>query len=819
MSAGVRRRLSTENAVFAAGHVPTADVPVITIIGANPVRVEESSVGDYQDMSAVCQDKADGDISNHLQIKGTVINLSTPGTYQVHYTCTNSQGVKASPKSRTIIVLAHKDPNHPVLCPHPNPTCVPARPGCAYHKSEEKEEHGCLRFPCGELRCEATLAACPNLQEAFPCNAFPCPVDCIQNSWSNWSTCSRSCGTGYQQRGRTTVTHAAFGGKACGISSTTRVCNPARCPIDCEVTAFSPWTTCSKSCGGGMKTRQRGVNIFAAFGGVPCPTNLYEVAPCKTDACPVDCVVSTFTPWSACSKSCGVGEQTRTRTIDIETESGGKVCPDLSETQQCEGYKCTQDCIVSAFTEYTTCTKSCGGGSRSRSRSVLHAAAWGGQACPLLVEVETCKTDECPVDCIYGAWSSWSPCGKTCGGGTTTRSRSIERPMAWGGKACPNTNDVLSCNTSPCPIDGAVEEWTQWTPCTLTCGPGTQSRSRAVINYPQFGGVALPLLEETQDCNTGPCPVHCVVSEFSAWTGCAQSCGATTPQTRSRSIIVMPAHGGTICPDLEEKRKCNTSPCPVDCVQTPFTPWSHCSATCAEGTVWRMRQTVTHPAHGGIACGVPFEQQPCNNGPCPVHCQVSLFTEWTTCSKSCGGGTQSRARTVVRHPNHGGYQCPSLGEERQCNTMYCAVDCVVGEWGTWESYASGGANVRRTRPITTPVVHGGAACPHLSETKVWHEHYGCMEHDKLGSWSQCTKDCDSGVRYRYREHVSCSHSAVVKMNLKFRQAQRCNTASCAAGVVSPVRAVTVPAIATATATQLSEEVADEDWEEWRRQQQ
>ena len=838
------------------------DVPVITILGANPLRVEESDKGDYQDMSAVCQDKKDGDISNYLQIKGAVINLAKPGTYHVEYTCTSSQGAKASPKRRTIIVLAHKDPNHPVLCPHPNPTCVPARPGCQYVKSEEKEEHGCLRFPCGELTCEASLASCPPLQESYPCNVAPCAVDCEQTAFTGWSTCSRSCGTGYQQRTRSTTRPANFGGKICGPSSETQQCNPARCPVDCQVTSFSDYTSCSKSCGGGLQTRQRGVNVFAAFGGVSCPTNLYEVQPCGTDACPVDCEVSTFSVWSACSKSCGVGVQTRTRTIAVETESGGKACPDLSEVQQCEGYKCTQDCIVSAFTQWTTCTRSCGGGTKDRSRSVQHPAAWGGQACPRLAEKEVCNAQRCPEDCEFTQWSNWASCTKSCGLGASSRSRSIQRPMAWGGKACPLIHAERPCNAIPCAIDGRVTSWASWSSCSLTCGRGTTTRTRTVEQYPMFGGVTLPILSETQDCNDGPCPVHCAVglwtpwstcsmscgvglqrrarsivtnpiistggfacppltevqpctvvecpvhcaiSLWSSWSRCHATCGATTPQQRTRSVTTPPEYGGNVCPELEEKQDCNTQCCPVDCKQTPFTPWSSCGKTCGDSMQWRMRQTLTHPACGGVTCGVPYAEQVCNDGPCPVHCEVSLFTKWTTCTKSCGGGSQSRARTVVAHPNHLGYVCPSLSEARQCNTMNCPEDCEVGDWSGWHSYANGGANVQRVRSITMPVAYGGVPCPILSETKVWHEKYACQEHNKYGGWSQCTKDCDSGVRYRFREHVTCSHVAVVKMHLKFRQAQRCNTHSCAKGVHPAVRAVTPPAIATATATQLSEE--------------
>ncbi|XP_071537523.1 uncharacterized protein [Panulirus ornatus] len=50
---------------------------------------------------------------------------------------------------------------------------------------------------------------------------------------------------------------------------------------------------------------------------------------------PRDCRVSEWSEWSPCSKTCGIGEQTRTRTILKDARRGGKVCPVLEETTWC----------------------------------------------------------------------------------------------------------------------------------------------------------------------------------------------------------------------------------------------------------------------------------------------------------------------------------------------------------------------------------------------------------------------------------------------------------------------------------------------------
>ena len=52
------------------------------------------------------------------------------------------------------------------------------------------------------------------------------------SSWAQWSSCSKTCGTGVQKRKRTVSTKAKYGGKKCdGSNKATRSChNKRRCP-------------------------------------------------------------------------------------------------------------------------------------------------------------------------------------------------------------------------------------------------------------------------------------------------------------------------------------------------------------------------------------------------------------------------------------------------------------------------------------------------------------------------------------------------------------------------------------------------------------
>ena len=55
---------------------------------------------------------------------------------------------------------------------------------------------------------------------------------------------------------------------------------------------------------------------------------------------PVDCKMSGFTEWSACSRSCGVGKSVRTRFPEVLPRGGGKSCPVNTETKDCENKAC-----------------------------------------------------------------------------------------------------------------------------------------------------------------------------------------------------------------------------------------------------------------------------------------------------------------------------------------------------------------------------------------------------------------------------------------------------------------------------------------------
>ncbi|XP_035691280.1 hemicentin-1-like [Branchiostoma floridae] len=362
--------------------------------------------------------------------------------------------------------------------------------------------------------------------------------------------------------------------------------------------------------------------------------------------------------------------------------------------------ECAREVIDGGWSDWSAwsdCSVTCGVGTQTRSRTCTNPAPANGGADCEGDDEETQDCDSgvsCPVDGGWSDWNPWSDCSVTCRVGTQTRSRTCTNPApANGGADCEGDNEeTQDCDSGvSCPVDGGWSEWNPWSDCSVTCGVGTQTRSRTCTNpAPADGGADCEGdNEETQDCDSGvSCPVDGGWSDWSAWSDCSVTCGVGT-QTRSRTCTnPAPANGGADCEgDDEETQDCDSGvSCPVDGGWSEWNPWSDCSVTCGVGTQTRSRTcTNPAPADGGADCeGDDEETQDCNSGvSCPVDGVWSTWLAWSTCTQSCGGGTQVRQRQCNNPPpSSGGNTCVgSQAQSQQCSTWACpdcAGTCAVG---------------------------------------------------------------------------------------------------------------------------------------------
>ncbi|XP_033860615.1 adhesion G protein-coupled receptor B3-like isoform X1 [Acipenser ruthenus] len=217
--------------------------------------------------------------------------------------------------------------------------------------------------------------------------------------------------------------------------------------------------------------------------------------------------------------------------------------------------------------------------------------------------------------------------------------------------------------------DSGTEDWSQWSSCSVTCGQGSQVRTRACVS--PYGTHCSGPLRESRVCNnTALCPVHGSWEEWSPWSLCSFTCGRGQ-RTRTRTCV-SPQYGGRACDGPETQTKlCNIALCPVDGQWQEWSAWSECSVTCSNGTQQRTRQ-CSAAAHGGSECrGHWAESRECYNPDCTANGQWNPWGHWSGCSKSCDGGWQRRIR-VCQGVAITGQQCEGTGEDvRKCSEKRC----------------------------------------------------------------------------------------------------------------------------------------------------
>jgi len=134
-------------------------------------------------------------------------------------------------------------------------------------------------------------------------------------------------------------------------------------------------------------------------------------------------------------------------------------------------------------------------GKRTRGREKIGPYPPGvGEECTGPDSTTEFCTDQkyCPVDCVWDQWGSWQKCSKTCGAGTTIRTRDVKVQAQHGGKPCEGpakeSKECESLPPCPKPIDCEWDQWGSWQKCSKTCGTGLTIRTRDVKVQEQHGG-------------------------------------------------------------------------------------------------------------------------------------------------------------------------------------------------------------------------------------------------------------------------------------------------------------------------------------------
>jgi len=150
----------------------------------------------------------------------------------------------------------------------------------------------------------------------------------------------------------------------------------------------------------------------------------------------------------------------------------------------------------------------------------------------------------------------------------------------------------------------------------------------------------------------------------------------------TREITQMNNEHGVKCPSLSWEIKCGRKPCEVDCEQSEWGGYSDCTAECGGGVQSKTRTIITKPRNGGTKCELNTETISCNSFSCNRDCSL---TDWVyrPCSVACGGGWEVRRKHETR-PKRGEGKCPKKKsrmryQKRRCNQHACRGDeeCVA----------------------------------------------------------------------------------------------------------------------------------------------
>ncbi|XP_054982767.1 A disintegrin and metalloproteinase with thrombospondin motifs 16 [Sorex araneus] len=303
---------------------------------------------------------------------------------------------------------------------------------------------------------------------------------------------------------------------------------------------------------------------------------------------------------SACSVSCGGGHLTTQERCyqDLRAPVDASLCNPATRPAAgvlpCGNSACPPSWSLGSW---SACSRTCGGGTQSRAVDCARRAQRQLQPLPAGLcpqpapsRRRACQAHSCPP--VWGT-GPWAECSRPCGKGWRKRTvacrssdPSSPEDALLPDALCaplPRPSAQEPCVRRRCPRPKKLQ-WlvSAWSQCSVSCGSGTQRRVRRCAEkyvsgkYRELpaescGPLAPPALELERACGAGPCSAPApgggplqAAWLASPWSQCSASCGGGV---RTRSVQCL--RGGRLAPDCPLPHRpaaslaCNTHFCPV----------------------------------------------------------------------------------------------------------------------------------------------------------------------------------------------------------------------------------------------------------------
>jgi len=238
----------------------------------------------------------------------------------------------------------------------------------------------------------------------------------------------------------------------------------------------------------------------------------------------------------------------------------------------------------------------------------------------------------------WGAWSASQECRGTCGQGRQMRTR-----VCINGDSCPGHRiEYVPCDLAPCKY--YWDTWSNWSACSTSCGLGTRKKTRKC----KYGEITRNN-NECRDVTDFVSPVTAsIISGDTTRAELVENCNLAPcsgdDEHNSRPVRFIESDSEYYAYDDEYDVYGMFSSLDMLSEKKSFWgAWSthhDCIGRCGVGQQTRTRMCI-NSEYGG--CDGPTRSTvPCQLKPCKFFWDT--WSEWSDCSKSCGGGVKTKTR-------------------------------------------------------------------------------------------------------------------------------------------------------------------------------